>query len=139
MIDPKRIQLEDYLVCGEGVPVVVKTIISGPDDKYRIDTICPIVAELGNIFLSDKEDAEEYRVMSFNDLHYMPLTAELMRKYFPTTDILTWYECWNGIHIELDQTNAGSDVVVIQKVIYYVHELQHILKDNGIDIKIEIE
>lgn len=138
MIDINKLQLDDYLYCGDKILVRVRTLIkSGLTGNSRIDTYCVRMPELGNCFLENKEEAERYRLLTFDDLHYVPLTEEYLMKYFPDPDELSWWPVGGGVfHIEYEVCKEDASMGGYKNILY-VHELQHTLKEIGINKEIE--
>ena len=64
----------------------------------------------------------------------IPLTAEILEKNFPDTEILVWYGNEDKWHIECP---AFEDLQV-EIEIKYVHQLQHILRLCGFEKEIQL-
>jgi hypothetical protein len=72
-------------------------------------------------------------------LHPIPLTEEVMRKYFPHADLLAWSEMRDldyGITFHIAIEYEGLHVVFPHT--RYIHELQNLLNISGINIEIEL-
>ena len=78
-----------------------------------------------------------------DEIEPIPLTEELLRKFFPTTDDgVTWYP-YNGMidgyrWFYIEAIGDGVGGARILGMFRYVHELQHILRLCNIDIEIRL-
>ena len=78
---------------------------------------------------------EAVRLFTFEELHPIPLTEEILGRNFPTADEgLTWWPNDRPYyHIECSPLNGTR---IIMPYTQYVHELQHALRLCGIEKEI---
>ena len=110
--------------------------------RHNVDTKIDAIekyfkdGETDSVWLEDK---------SCWDKHYMdeiapiPLTVEIMQRYFPEPEYVAWSnmrDIDNGLFFHISIAYHGLQVVFPH--VRYVHELQNILNICGIDIKIEL-
>lgn len=98
------------------------------------------VKEIGGMACVATIDDEEELFCNAEDIETIPLTAEILEKNFPTSEVVAWWPIVSDDNKYIEhycETRIDGDITVCG-IFHYVHELQHALKICGIEKEITI-
>lgn len=110
-------------------------VVDDDTDEYFIGTVALIDGDLENANVRKEGDSVGYPY-SIDCLEPVLLTEEILKKNFPSPELLVWYPIGDAIH----KFHCGTQVDGIQVSGQFreVHLLQHALRLAGIEKEITL-
>lgn len=120
MIELTNLMLGDYVLCN--------------------DKVCRVKEVGGMACVAPVDDEEEELFCNAEDIEPIPLTAEILKKNFPTSEVVAWWPIVSDDHKYIEyhcETRTDGDIMA-SGTFHYVYELQHALCLCQIDKIIEL-